>query len=121
MPDTVLTMTNTPSEPDAARVALDGVASMGRAPSYGPARDWAHRVGMMEPPEILHRTASAPEGTSIADRRDALLGQVDGARAEYQADQRASASFAKEFPADGARQATGSRVGRPAGGTLKRD
>ena len=115
-------MTNTPSEPDAARIALAGVASNGRAPSYGPARDWAHRVGMMEPAEVLHRTAKAPEGTSIDDRRDALLGQVDGARTEYAKDQAAKASFAKQFPShDGARQSTGARAEKPAGDSLKRD
>jgi hypothetical protein len=104
--------------------------------SYGPARDWAHRVASMDPPEIFHRTAKAPDGTSIDDRRNALLDQVDGARAEYARNQAASASFTRQFPAygqqvrpadgvratgDGARPATGARVERAAGDSIKKD
>ena len=130
-----------PVDPDlaAARAALSGVPELPGA-TYakvqrelrGPAREWAAKVSMMDPPEIFHRTdGQLPADASIADRRNSLLGQVDGAREEYEAQQARSARFFEQFPdsgqgprpadgADGARQVTGSRVERAAANSLKK-
>jgi hypothetical protein len=141
MPDTP----RRPVDPElaAARAALSGLAEPPGAAyaevlreSLGPAGEWAVKVSMMDPPEIFYRTeGKLAADTNIADRRDSLLGQVDGAREEYAAQQARSARFFAEFrdsgqgprsadgaqvSGDGARQVTGGRVDKANGSSLKK-
>ncbi|NIK57592.1 hypothetical protein [Kribbella shirazensis] len=92
-----------------------------RQPS-GRARAWARTVAEMDPATIAHRTRGEDPNAGLEERRSSLLRQVNGASQAYTRLLAESRNAQDSGAVTGSeRPVTGSRVEKPADGSLRKE